>query len=451
MRLRSALPFAAALAALGCAAESETASPCGAATDLSLSALVPTVATVRWEACFEDSAEAWVAFGIEGQELVSPAARDDDGWWEAVLLGAKAGSEIGYRPVEVHDGEEVPGEAGAYETGAAPPGLPKISVEGTATPGFLAAPLLTEPPAYVILDSDGDYVWWYQELEGFIPGLFRVAMSRDGRSLLFQPPSGGANYHDLQDVVRMSYDGTQVETYPGSHRGTHEFVELPGGSIGLLRTETREVDGRTIHGDRLLEVGLDGSEVAVWTVWDWAEHDPEVFTEEEYGGDWSHANAVDFDEARGVYHVSLRNFGEILTIDRATGEVVEVFGGAHSDYTDAAGGTAFTALQHQFEILDGGLLIHDNDSADSQASRAVEYALDPATGEAELVWEYFPDPPYYNYALGDVARLPSGHTLVTWSMGGQVDEVSPDGDLVWRANVELGAGIGYVTWLERLQ
>lgn len=439
------------LAAAGCAGVEQTSSPCGAATDVELSALITTVATVRWDACDGESSVARVEFGVDATDRVAPARRDDDGRWEAVLLGAKAGAEIRFVPVEVSDGHEEYGEEGTYETGGVPPTLPKINVEGVAADGYLAAPLLSEPPAYVILDSDGDYVWWYQEPDGYIPGLFRVALSRDGESLLFQPPSGGANYHDLQDVVRMSFDGTEVEAYAGSHRGTHEFVELPDGNLGLLRTETREVNGRTIHGDRLLELRPDGGEVPVWTVWDWTEHDPDVFTEDEYGGDWSHANAVDFDDVAQEYRVSLRNFGSILTIDRASGEVVEVVGGDHSDYVDAQGSSALTALQHQFEVVPGGLLVHDNGSTEAQASRAVEYTLDPETGKAELVWEYFPDPPCYNYALGDVTRLPAGNTLVTWSMGGQVDEVNPHGDRVWRLNVELGAGIGYVTWVEQLQ
>ena len=113
-----------------------------------------------------------------------------------------------------------------------------------------------------------------------------------------------------------------------------------------------------------------------------------------------------------------------------------------------SGGRSMTAPGR---LVEGGLLVHDNGSPDTASSRAAEYALDANGGTAELVWEYFPDPAYSNYALGDVSRLPSGHTLVTWGMAGQVDEVDADGALVWRLNVELGAGIGYTTWLEQLQ
>lgn len=435
------------LTLLGCADGEQTASPCGSSVDVTLSTFVPAVATVRWDACL-DSGEAWVEFGEAERPMTAPG-RLVDGRWEAVLLGAKAGSEVTFQPLETAGGEIHEGEVGSVTTGDTPPGLPDIEVDGEATPGFIAAPLMTEPPAWVIVDTDGDYVWWYQD-GGYIPGLFRMNLSRDGEAILFQPPSGQPNYMDMQDVVRMSFDGERVEAYPNSHRGTHEFVELPDGSLGLLRTETREVDGQDVHGDRLLELRQDGGEVPIWTIWDWAEFDPDTHPEE-HGNDWSHANAMDFDEERGEYRVSLRNLGAIVTIDRAEGEVVEVFGGDHSDYVDADGSSAFTAWQHQFDVVEGGLLVHDNGSPDTASSRAAEYALDSHGGTAVLVWEYFPDPAYYNYALGDVSRLPSGHTLVTWSMAGQVDEVDAEGELVWRLNVELGAGIGYTTWLEQLQ
>ena len=82
-----------------------------------------------------------------------------------------------------------------------------------------------------------------------------------------------------------------------------------------------------------------------------------------------------------------------------------------------------------------------------------EIALDTSAldgDEVELVWSYEPDPALFCFSLGDVRRLPSGNTLVDFSVKGQVDEVTPDGDVVWRLTLGMGGALGYMTWLEDL-
>ena len=83
-------------------------------------------------------------------------------------------------------------------------------------------------------------------------------------------------------------------------------------------------------------------------------------------------------------------------------------------------------------------------------SRAVEYTIDLETGLAELVWEHVSDPPLYVYSLGDLARLPSGNTLVVWSTSGLMEEVTPAGEVVLQVGLPLGVGFGYTRWMETL-
>ena len=52
--------------------------------------------------------------------------------------------------------------------------------------------------------------------------------------------------------------------------------------------------------------------------------------------------------------------------------------------------------------------------------------------------------------MGDVYRLPNGNTLITWSALGQIDEVTPDGEVVWRLRSEIGKGFGFTMWRENL-
>ena len=424
--------------------------------DLVLDPDIPTVATATWRDGCADPGLAWVEFGLDtdyGQ--IAPARTTDDGGCEALIWGMKAAAVYHYRAVEEIDGEAVPAADARVLTGPAPNSLPIVRathhVPGAVQPGFLLTQLLTTPPAAVILDRDGDYVWWYQEDEGYMPGLFRAQLSRDRATVLFQRPSGGPNFQDRGELIQVTPEGDVVASLPGSDRSTHDFDELPDGSIAILRSHPRTVDdGRTVYGDKILELAPDGTETQIWTVWDWVEHDPEVFTEDLYGGDWSHANILRYDEASDAYYVSMRNFHTIWGIDRATGDVFWRFGGDTSDYTDADGNTDLTSLQHGFQLLEDGIVVHDNGTAAVLSSRVIEYTLDDTQGLADPSLEYVPDPPFFNYALGDVVRHPDGNTLVAFSLGGLVHEVSPDGELLWELSVELGSGLGYVTWQETL-
>lgn len=424
--------------------------------DVVLDADVPTVATATWREGCADPASAWVEVGLDTEYgMIARARESADGGCEAVMWGMKAATPYHYRAVEEVDGELVAAADALLLTGPVPNSLPivraTIHEPDRVEPGFLLTQLLTTPPAAVILDRDGDYVWWNQEDEGFMPGLFRLQMSRDRETLLFQRPSEGPNFQDMGQLVFVAPTGEIEYAVPGSASSSHDFDELPDGRVAIIRSHGQTVpDGRTVYGDRIMELAEDGTETQVWTVWDWVEHDPEVFTPELYGGDWSHANILRYDEAQDRYYISMRNFNAVWGIERATGEVVWRFGGDTSDYATADGSTALTALQHGFQILDDGIVVHDNGTRDVLSSRAVEYTLDDDRGEAEQVFEYVPDPPYFNYALGDLLRHDNGNTLVAFSMGGLVHEVGPDGELLWEMTIELGSGLGYVTWEDSL-
>ena len=203
-----------------------------------------------------------------------------------------------------------------------------------------------------------------------------------------------------------------------------------------------------VEGDGIVEIGPDGTFTPVWSVWDHLEYDPGM--EVDPGAGWSHANALQYDKTEDVYYLSLRNFDSILKIDRATGEVLWTLGGQHSDFTLANGDKRLFQHQHQFRILDGGVLVFDNGTSEQFDSRVVEYALDEDQGRAELAWEHHDEPPVHTLALGDVERLENGNTLISWGAVGQVDDVTPEGERVWRLHVEIGHGFGYTIWREVL-
>ena len=162
--------------------------------------------------------------------------------------------------------------------------------------------------------------------------------------------------------------------------------------------------------------------------------------------DWTHGNAINYDLDSDTYSVSLNHLRTIATIDRQSGELVEQVGGDESDYSFIESGERSFGPQHQFQFVDGGLLVFDNGTPQDYESRAVEFALDPTLSTAELSWSHTASPPLFCPCQGDVSRLPGGNTLVTWSTSGQLDEITPDGEVLRQLKLELGTVLGYTTF-----
>jgi len=422
--------------------------------ELEVSEVIPTVAFARFTVDSPEVTEAWLEYGLDADnEVLAPAADDGQGGFEAVLLGMKGSHEYRVRPVVVIDGEQVAGDEERITTGGLPTDLPKLTVtvqdETRATPGFYVMSLHSEPSGSVIVDHDGDIVWWHREDVGddvFPVGRSRI--SRDRLRMLYQASLWSEDDEDyVTYILQVTLDGTSQERVrvAAAH---HDFTELPDGTLAAIMIDSRIVEDEEIHGDRITEVRPDGTEVDVWSVWD-------VF---EYSGDapgatdqiWTHSNAIDYDEESDSYSISVRNQDAIVVVDRSSGETLSVIGGELSDYTLAGDDPAWFDRQHQFFGRDDELYVFSNGFDYEAGSRVLGYQLDDASATAVNHWRYEPQPPLYCYTLGDVGLLPSGNLLVTWTTAGQLEEITPEGEMVWQVKADLGAGFGYTTFTESL-
>jgi len=253
----------------------------------------------------------------------------------------------------------------------------------------------------------------------------------------------------VQEIVRAPLDGSEAES---THvlDGHHDFVELPDGTLTYLETDTHTTDDGFVIGDKLVEIAPDGTATDVWTVWDHFEYDPLMPTIA--GSGWTHANAIDYDAERDVYYLSVRNFETIIQINRSDFSVEWMLGGDRSsDFSLLGDGSSFSH-QHQFHLLpdEGRILVMDNFYVANEASRVVEYSVDFENFTYEEIWSFEPDPAIFVYGLGGISEIPAGNRNVTWSSAGQIDQVSADGDPVWRLNGSIGAGFGYATWFDEL-
>jgi hypothetical protein len=131
-------------------------------------------------------------------------------------------------------------------------------------------------------------------------------------------------------------------------------------------------------------------------------------------------------------------------VSRADGQILEKLGGDGSDYA-LVSGTALSG-QHSYTLLEEGFVALDNRASTAEASRAVEFRL--AAGAMEEVWSYTSPDAFHEFGLGDAVRLPSGNTRIVWSSSGELNEVTPEGDLIWKVNLDVGAGFAYGDYTE---
>jgi hypothetical protein len=83
-------------------------------------------------------------------------------------------------------------------------------------------------------------------------------------------------------------------------------------------------------------------------------------------------------------------------------------------------------------LADGKFIFFNNGTMQNGMSAALEFTLNETSWTAtKSTWEYRASG-VNSTVLGDTQRLPNGNTLVTYSTGGQIHEVSPSGALVQR-------------------
>ncbi len=267
----------------------------------------------------------------------------------------------------------------------------------------------------------------------------------------------------------------------------HEAYPMPNGNILTLSTTNHDLTAEqqtllcpgdetefAATSDVIVEFEPDGTVVRTWDLWD-------VLDIEEIPGsqmceteglyesvdfrDWTHGNAVIYDEQRDVIIVSSRHTDQVIALDHLdeTGPQASVRWILGAQGTLPLDGE-LPYHQHAVELQDdGSILLYDNgnlrpgtdaeDPDNPPYSRAVLYAIDdvaddPAEWTATQVWEHRMDDDIdgealYARFLGDADRLDNGDVLIVH--GGiegeetfghaRIVEVVPDGaaggEIVW--------------------
>ena len=321
------------------------------------------------------------------------------------------------------------------------------------------------------------------------------------------PYLGGGGSGGL--IQEFDWDGNQIWEFEYStdqFYQHHDVERLPNGNTLIIAWEYRSFEEAITEGrnptlmsqnmlwpDHIIEVEPDsstgGNIVWEWRVWDHLiqDYDPTVFN---YGvvsdhpelidinfisnlpnpraADWTHINAVDYNEEFDQIMISSRNFSEIWVIDHSTtteeaaghtggnsgmgGDLLYRWGNPR---TYGRGNAADQKLfaQHDAHWIESGLpgeynvLIFNNGNnrPAGHYSTVIEivtpvdldgnYLLNPDStyGPDGPVWTYIDQTPtdFYAANVSGAQRQSNGNTLICSGPRGRFFEVTNEGELVW--------------------
>ena len=258
-----------------------------------------------------------------------------------------------------------------------------------------------------------------------------------------------------------------MELYEFAH---HEILKLPWGNyLGIVSKDTIapipegnwgglvffQMQGAEFpwRYDKLVEWDNNTKEV----VWSWAAIDH--YSMEDYDStlwnihtlnagivEWTHINALYYNEEDSSIYISSRHLSRITKIDYPSGDIIWNMGRNMPSGDVNFGHDLGFSWQHSLDINNGNIVFLDNGehsveyrNTDYRTTRAMEISIDE-TGEvpvAEIIWEYDLPEDLFSLASGNVQKLHNGNYLIT-TVGndGTSLEVTPDPipEIVWEAN-----------------
>jgi hypothetical protein len=284
-----------------------------------------------------------------------------------------------------------------------------------------------KPARVVGISGDGNFSWqvrdevagarWYYDVDPLPGDDLLLTSVNPGETVVIRLDR---TTREVQWVERLPYEDTHDVDWLGDGK-------LLIANMRNYNETTGENDDRMVVYDR--EAGEE-----VWE-WEFAENGYDRSGGGDYTDDWTHVNDVE-EVGDGLYMASVRNFDQVVVVNRSTGDIEARLGedGNHSTLYE----------QHNPDLIrseDGTPTVI---VADSENDRVVEYARDcegpndlvrgdPEDCTWELTWELSGG---MNWPR-DADRLPNGNTLVTDSLNHRVMEVTPEGRIVWEY---------YATW-----
>jgi len=393
-------------------------------------ATIPTVGIVTFTTDAAAPTTAQIHFGLAstGPTLIAPVDLTAANY-RTLLLGMKGSSMYVYRIVVVSAAGTCTSPDYTIMTGAVPSSVPKPTVmlvnAATHAKGFIVTSSGLSGSQAFILDSDGAPVWWATAPQS--PS--RAHMSWDGKEmymLALNVQNTGGN------VAKIGMDGTgAMNNLSGVSTSHHDFTAIPGG-IATMLWNTSGMDAHC----SVVERASNGTMTTVV-----------ADVNSIYSSASFHSNAIHYYPFDDSYTVGDRNPNLMVKITRKGALVWQLGGSDPKDQSEFFSGAGTWQVNHGHHLLaNGNFLFFNNGAMSGGQSMMRELKLDTGTMTATSVMTYQASGISSN-VLGDVQRLPNGNTLVTYSVTGNIHEVSPSGQLVWSLKTN---NFGYSEWRETL-
>lgn len=363
-----------------------------------------------------------------GDTFTAPVDLEADGF-RTLLLGMKPSATYTYKVI-VND--DCSSAEGSLTTGNVPPGtsIPRITQTGSgAYKGFYIVSVYGTGKASVILDQDGDIVWYGGGVSG--EGTSRSRMDWEGKYMW----SVGANpFPGMGNIRRVSMDGLEDGTnFPGTEYRHHDFTAVPGGIMTFLAHQSA-MQGTC---SRIVELSPDGTAKEI------VANINQLYAP---GGD-CHPNSIHYQIEEDTYTLGDREADLYVKISRS-GELIWQLGGTAPKAASFQGAGTWS-INHGHHYFKKGeemhMLVFNNEvglgGGGETGSNVYEFILDETAMTATKIWtQQVPG----TAVMGDVQRLPNDNTLVALTTSNVFREYSPDGTKVHEFNI--GTQIGYVDY-----
>jgi hypothetical protein len=380
---------------------------------------IPTVGVVTFSVSgLTEMTSARIDFGpaSAGMTMTAPVdlAQAD---YRTLLLGMKGSTTYRYRISASGSSGTCTSSDYTITTGSVLPEIVNPLVVNITNPeahdrGFI----ITTVDFYtVILDADGDPVWWGWVGSG---GAMRAHMNWDGSEMIILindilSPAGLLRAYTM--------DGTPLEGIYDTKGTHHDFTAIPGGIAMLIAAS---------GGGSVTERAAGGTMTVV----------AELASLYNVEYDQFHANAIHYYPWDDSYTISDRNCGCFVKITRDGTLVWQLGGDDPKDPAKLFSTDVTWRVNHGHHLLsDGTFAFFDNGLRDDGLPPMLRVlTLDPMSMRASSVFAHeVASTPIF----GDVQRTTSGNYLVTDLQ--RISEITPSGEVVMTIE---GAGTQYTEY-----
>lgn len=308
-------------------------------------------------------------------------------------------------------------------------------------------------PITVMVDTDGEVVWYYEYDQWYLSALGDVAWDPEKQTILIGLLKDAVAYDSLaEEAIEIDLEGNIVwkspeimSYYYGPGSWNHAYYKMKDGSV----TFPQAVYDTCIIGDRIVNLDAD-SYAELWS-WDYRNYFEKPDCSDNTSGDvwldWTHTNSVSMFKEDGIVYINSRNFSTFFKIDMATGAIIWRLG-KNGDFTFVGNSeNPWFELAHEPEIngVNGNKVIFfDNGTAERGFSRIVEYTIDETNMTAEMTFEFDGrdlGKGWWSEYWGDADRMVNDNIFVTagfydMQQTSRFFEVTHEGEVVWELFME---------------